>query len=266
MSARYLVRFDDICPEMNWASWVQIEAILDRHGVKPLLAVIPDNQDTSLMVDAPNASFWTAVRAWQDKGWAIGLHGYQHRYATNSPGIVGLNKRSEFAGLTFKHQSIKLDSGLAIFAREQVIADAWIAPGHSFDENTIQILNSRGLNVISDGYFSRTVRHMGALWIPQQLWRFEKKKAGVWTVCYHHNAWTEADLLKFEQDIIEYSPHIVSMKDLLREHIHRISLTDLVTASVYRFKLLGAQFIKNMIQKNRFAHAALVMLLKRLRS
>ena len=266
MSARYLVRFDDICPEMNWVTWAKIEIILRRHDVKPLLAVVPDNRDSSLMVDVPNPSFWKSVREWQAEGWAIGLHGHQHRYSTDSGGIIGLNKRSEFAGLSREHQATKLDLGLAIFAREQVTADAWIAPGHSFDENTVRLLNSRGLRIISDGYFSKVVHYMGASWIPQQLWRFEKKHSGVWTVCYHHNAWTDADILKFEQDISKNRGDIVSMAELMKKNIPRISIFDLTLAYFYRLKILSLQRIKNLIQSNRFAAAVLNALLHRLRS
>src|SRR5260370_42375028 len=48
--------------------------------LKPILAVVPDNQDPMLKVDAPVADFWDRVRQWQARGWTIALHGYQHRY------------------------------------------------------------------------------------------------------------------------------------------------------------------------------------------
>ncbi|HET8715597.1 MAG TPA: DUF2334 domain-containing protein, partial [Holophagaceae bacterium] len=97
--ARYILRFDDICPTMNWEVWEAIEALLDRHGVKPILAVVPDNQDPKLQVDAPRADFWDRVRGWQAKGYTIALHGYQHRYINRNAGIMGLTHQSEFAGL-----------------------------------------------------------------------------------------------------------------------------------------------------------------------
>ena len=48
MSAKYLIRFDDICPTMKWSTWEKVEDILLRSNVKPILAVVPDNQDPSL--------------------------------------------------------------------------------------------------------------------------------------------------------------------------------------------------------------------------
>ena len=71
-SARYLVRFDDICPTMSWSVWEEIEAALIASEVRPLLAVVPANEDRTLMVAPPADDFWARVRGWQARGWAIG--------------------------------------------------------------------------------------------------------------------------------------------------------------------------------------------------
>ena len=46
--ATYLVRFDDICPTMNWEAWEQVENVLVSEGIRPILAVVPDNRDENL--------------------------------------------------------------------------------------------------------------------------------------------------------------------------------------------------------------------------
>ena len=61
---RYILRFDDICPTMNWTLWGDIENILVQRALKPILAVVPDNQDPTLQVDAPVENFWERVREW----------------------------------------------------------------------------------------------------------------------------------------------------------------------------------------------------------
>lgn len=66
-AARYLVRFDDICPAMNWDMWGKIETVLRENGVKPILAVVPDNKDPLLDVGAPVSDFWERVRGWQGR-------------------------------------------------------------------------------------------------------------------------------------------------------------------------------------------------------
>ena len=219
MPVSYLIRFDDICPTMNWKIWAQIEAELNQCAIKPILAVVPDNQDAKLVVDESRKDFWECVRRWQRMDWTIGLHGYQHRYVTQQRGIVGLNARSEFAGLPASEQKDKLRRGLAIFEREGVHADAWIAPAHSFDLTTVQVLHSLSVQVISDGFhvFPYTDAD-GMIWVPQQIWRFAAKPFGVWTVCYHSNSWSGPDLGQFRADLGRYARQIRSMQGVVEQY------------------------------------------------
>ncbi len=199
MSARYLVRFDDIAPGMAWKRWAQIEALLVAHEVRPILAVVPDNVDPELEVEPRIDDFWERVRGWQERGWTIGLHGHRHDYVNTDGGLLGLNPASEFAGLSYKDQQHKIRAGLAIFTEHGVRADAWIAPSHSFDRTTVSVLLEEGVDVISDGFGLRAGRTGdGAVWVPQQLWSFRPRPVGTWTVCLHHNSWSEADLQRFD--------------------------------------------------------------------
>lgn len=213
MAARYIVRFDDICPTMNWRVWSRLQPVLDQHGVKPIMAVVPDNQDEHLVVDPPRNDFWAQVRRWQAAGWTIALHGFQHHYENTEAGLLGLNPFSEFAGLPEPVQRHKLEQALRIFAQHGVRADAWVAPAHSFDAVTVRLLLEHGVKVISDGFYARPVRHLGAAWIPQQLWRFRPAPAGLWTVCYHHNAFDDAAIGRFAADMARYAGRIVGVPD-----------------------------------------------------
>src|SRR4051812_3907072 len=128
MTAKFLVRFDDICPTLNWSVWTRVESILQRQGVKPILAVVPDNRDAHLMVDPPNREFWRRVREWNEQGWTIAVHGHQHAYTTKNGGIVGLNASSEFAGLPYADQRRKIEAALTIFSAQGLRPQVWIAP------------------------------------------------------------------------------------------------------------------------------------------
>jgi len=217
MTAKYILRFDDFCPAMNWVVWEQIESILNKHNIKPIIAVVPDNRDPKLNVASPRENFWEKIREWQAAGWTIAIHGYQHVYSTQNSGLTKINKYSEFAGLSYEEQHDKLEKGLAIFAENHVRADAWIAPAHAFDENTVKALLNLNVNVISDGYYWRAVKRLGALWIPQQLWQFKPMRCGLWTVCLHHNAYSDADLKKFERDVEEYASKIISFDQAIQD-------------------------------------------------
>jgi hypothetical protein len=215
LGARYLIRFDDICPTMNWATWDRIEAVLSELDIRPLVAVVPDNRDAHLVVDSPRPDFWNRVRHWQSLGWCIALHGFEHKYETAHAGLIGINPYSEFAGLPAATQRAKLEAGLRVFADNGVRADAWSAPGHSFDATTVSVLVDLGIKVISDGYFWRPVRFMGATWLPQQMWRLRPMPAGLWTVCFHSNALHPRDIGSVEGPLRVFRPKVVSVQEVL---------------------------------------------------
>ncbi len=232
MESRYLLRFDDICPTMNWTVWEAIERDLVLHKVRPILAVVPDNRDPKLMCDPPVPDFWDRVRQWQKMGYAIALHGYQHLYVNHDPGLMKLTPNSEFTGLSYQEQKTKLKKALAIFAEQGVRADAWVAPSHSFDRTTLQVLAELGLMVISDGLWPWPHLDDDRLfWVPQQLWGFSPKPAGVWTVCCHHNSWTETRIETFGRQLASYAPQMTDLATVTQTYAGRsLTLPDRVSA------------------------------------
>lgn len=221
-NARYLLRFDDICPGMNWTVWREVERVLDSNGVRPLVAIVPDNRDQHLNVAPPRADFWEQARNWQDRGWTIGLHGYRHLYITADSGIIGRNRYSEFAGLDHDSQLTKMRGATAIFARQGLKPEVWVAPAHSFDEVTLQVLAKCGVRRISDGY--SVLPHVdarGLLWIPQQLGRFRRMPAGVWTVCCHINGWTPGDIRQFARDVEQFGERLAGFDEITARYAAR---------------------------------------------
>ncbi len=235
MIGRYLLRFDDFCPTMNWDIWAQVEDILLQFDVKPILSVVPDNQDQTLKVCQAKEKFWDDVRTWQNRGWTIGLHGYQHRYVTQDAGIIGIKGSSEFSGLPYEEQFRKLQLGKQIFERENITPNVWVAPGHSFDETTVKALQALGIRYISDGL--NIYPHLDSAnmtWVPQQFWRFRWMPFGVWTVCHHINAWTTNDITKFRSDIQSFRSAIISFTNVVASHAkHRGSWLDRPYAKLY---------------------------------
>lgn len=220
--SRYLLRFDDICPTMNWDMWEKIERLLVIHDVRPILAVVPDNRDPKLVVGPSVPDFWDRVRRWQGMGYAIALHGYQHVYVNQERGLTGLTPHSEFTGLPYEEQQAKLQRGVAIFSEQQVRVDAFVAPSHSFDRNTLKALAELGVKVVSDGLWPWPhVGDDGMFWVPLQIWRLEPKVAGLWTACYHHNSWTEKRLEGFERDLARFAPRMTDLAAVERNYAGR---------------------------------------------
>ena len=102
MPGRYLIRLDDIAPNMCWEQFTRLLRLFDEYAIKPLVGVIPDNRDQELLQFPKFAGdFWAEVLSWEARGWEISQHGFQHVYATAECGLFGINGLSEFAGLPF---------------------------------------------------------------------------------------------------------------------------------------------------------------------
>ena len=51
MERMIVVRFDDICPTMNYEQFMRADEILREYNIKPLLGVIPKCKDPELQID-----------------------------------------------------------------------------------------------------------------------------------------------------------------------------------------------------------------------
>jgi len=215
MFAKYIIRLDDACPTMKHEKWNRLEALLDRYNIKPIVAVVPNNQDKKLMLDSYNHDFWEKIKNWQEKKWEIALHGFEHKYVTKHKSLVPINDYSEFAGVPLDEQKNKIQEGIKIFNKHNISCRAWIAPAHSFDENTIKALKEESnINIISDGIaFSPYYEH-GMFWIPQQLWKPRKMPFGVWTICYHPDEMREKDFEVLENFLKEEYKKVISIDEL----------------------------------------------------
>ncbi|WP_214073670.1 DUF2334 domain-containing protein [Mucilaginibacter sp. dw_454] len=210
MSASYIIRMDDACPTMS-INWDIIETLLDKYEVKPIVAVIPDNKDQAFLSRPVDPHFWQRVKKWQDKGWLIALHGYDHVYKTTGGGLIPINNKSEFTGLTIEEQREKIKKGWQIFLDNEIPVTTWVAPAHSFDENTLEALRlETSITTVSDGISLLPYRDKGFNWVPQQLWRFKKMPFGIFTICLHPAVMKPKDFDALEKDIIKFKKNIVA--------------------------------------------------------
>jgi peptidoglycan/xylan/chitin deacetylase (PgdA/CDA1 family) len=204
-----------------------MEQLLVEAGVKPILAVVPDNRDPKLMQDPPSPAFWDRMRACQARGWTIALHGYQHTYVNGEPGLLRLNRQSEFAGLAYETQLEKLRQGLAVFAREGLRAEAWVAPSHSFDWATVAALAAAGIRTISDGMgLAPFTDPLGSVWVPQQFASMRPMPFGIWTFCYHLDSFTGSDMATFRTRLRQLRPRMISLKEAVAMGDRRESMGD----------------------------------------
>jgi len=203
MSARYLIRLDDACDTMNRRRWGLLEEVLDRHAIRPIVAVVPDNQDPALVFDSRDKAFWERVRAWQAKGWTVAMHGHTHvMHPTQRPLLVPFYGRSEFAGLELDAQKAKIRAAWRYFLAEGVTPQMWVGPGRSFDVLTLRALREEtSISVVSDGIAFDSYFEHDFHWIPQQMWRLAGRRAGLWTVCLHPNEMSEPAIAALDKII-----------------------------------------------------------------
>jgi predicted deacetylase len=189
MSARYLIRLDDACETMDRRRWDLVEQVLDKHGAKPIVAVIPDNHDRALMFESRDATFWHKVRGWARKDWSVAMHGYTHiMHPTQTKLLLPFYKRSEFAGLELEAQAVKVRAAWTLFLAQGIEPKIWVAPAHCFDLLTLEALRREtSIRVVSDGIAWNTYFEHDFHWIPQQLWNLAERRSGLWTVCLHPN-------------------------------------------------------------------------------
>ena len=249
MPAKYIIRFDDICPTMNWDVWSKIENILLKNKIKPIVAIVPDNIDPKLSITNSNPIFWDRVIYWKRIGWTIGMHGYRHDLSGNNSGFIGLVNKTEFAGFSYDHQLEKLKNGYDIMCSNGVIPDIFVAPAHTFDTNTLKALKTLNINYVSDGFsfFPYVDRH-DVTWIPQQLWRFRNFRFGIWTICYHHNLWDNKQLISFETYLNKYINQITSVDEVLLDFFPRkFSFVDFSFSKFFFFSLKLRKFLRSSL-------------------
>lgn len=204
--AQYIFRLDDITPSMNWGRFWAVLNLLNRHRVKPLLGIVPDNQDPNLNCQKPDPEFWTTMRMLVNKGLVdVAQHGYQHVLHSRR-GTALLNathgttvERSEFTGLSYTEQLARLKKGQAILQENGIYTSFFFAPNHSFDKNTLRALKAAGFTAISDDVSLFPFKSSGLLFIPQQLWTPKKMPTGVFTICLHTNEITPTELRTIRQ-------------------------------------------------------------------
>lgn len=215
--AQYLLRFDDLCPRVSREKWQRFLPLIERYGIRPILGIIPDNQDHKLNLSPPDANFWAEMRMLESAGATIALHGFQHLCYSTGKSILGLHRKSEFAGLSRDTQRNWIQNGLRILREQGLTPTVWIAPRHGFDERTLSVLRGEGVHVLSDGFARMPFVRHGVTWIPQQLWAPVQKQKGLWTICIHPNTVGDKLVAQLDGFLHANSAQFTSVERVLAE-------------------------------------------------
>lgn len=213
------VRMDDITPDMDWNKFERFKEILDKAGIKPLIGVVPCNQDKKLMLMPKKEEFWEIVKGLSSEGWMIAQHGHCHVYTTKKGGLFPLNSYSEFAGLSFNEQVDKLERGKAILEENGIDTDIFMAPAHSYDKNTLKALKECGFTKVTDGFGEVPYVQDGIQFLPisfSQKQAFDRERKGYATIVFHTNMMEEKDFVRYEKLLLENKDMFISYSDYLK--------------------------------------------------
>lgn len=225
MNNKYLIRLDDACPTMDKAKWQRIFDILDSNGVRPMVGIIPHNEDPKQEINAPDEDFWNKAKQWQQKGYAIALHGYNHCYISDK-GLDGLNplwSRSEFAGVSLGIQKQKIQEGLEILSKHGLNPEYFFAPSHTFDRNTLNALKEcTNIRVISDTIATRPYKKGDFVFLPQLGGHCKEMMiSGIWTFCLHPSAMTDANFDALELFLRHHKKEFIGFDELDLSNLKR---------------------------------------------
>lgn len=215
LPTRYLLRLDDACPTWNRDRWEWVLKRTTSYGIKPILGVLPDNQDPDLICGEADADFWPRMRQLAAGGASIALHGYRHLAMHAGGGLLPLHQWTEFAGAPLQLQRAWIRAGLALLRAQNLEPALWIAPRHGQDNNTLRALAEAGISVLSDGLAHVPYRRGGMVWLPQQLWAPKEMGPGLWTFLIHPNTATDPELQALDSFLAAHRQEFVDLSTAL---------------------------------------------------
>jgi len=219
-TTRYLLRLDDLCPTWNRLRWDRVLEMVFAHGVRPILGVVPENEDPDLIRGPVDPEFWPRMRALQADGATIALHGYRHLSEQRGGGLLPLHKWTEFAGTPLEAQRHWIQMGMEKLRSEGLSPKLWIAPRHGLNDATLKALRMENIRVLSDGLAREPFQRGGVLWLPQQLWAPVAKGPGTWTLCLHPNTATDAEVDALEVFLCAHRDEFCSFSEVLELYPH----------------------------------------------
>ena len=218
MVCKYLLRFDDIAPNMNWRLFYKIKELLIKYKIKPILGVIPNNKDKELKkFPVCKSNFFSEIKKLKSLGWTIAMHGYEHVYFENKiKDYLSMRIKSEFVGESFEVQNHKIEKGISILKKNNLNTDIFFAPNHSFDLTTIDCLKMNNFKYIVDGYGFAPFNDRGMIFIPQMFNIPRKYPFGLHTFVFHINEFTDKHYQAFEKFIVDNHEFIIDFNKALK--------------------------------------------------
>lgn len=213
LKRNFVLRLDDIAPNMNWEMMDRVKILFNKYNIKPVIGVIPKNEDKELKsYPKCNFNFWDEIKNLQNQGWEIAMHGYEHVYDKDCKNdYLGHGGDTEFANHPYEVQLNKISLGLKIFNEKNIDIKIFFAPNHTFDFNTIKACKNSGITSIVDGYGISPYHEEDVIFFPQLFYKLVALPFGFQTLQIHLNYYSERDFLKLKRFIEKNSKKIITI-------------------------------------------------------
>ena len=211
----YTFRLDDITPTMNWDKFLRLKDIFDRHGMKPIIGIVPQSTDSKLLIDPPRSDYWEYLKQLEREGWTLAQHGCNHQYITKKKGIFHLEPKSEFAGISFKEQYEKIKRGKDILQKHNIFTNIFFAPSNTYDINTLKALKENGFDIIPSSYTTMPYESHGILFIPGRYAEPVEGK-GLITIYLHTNTIREELYNNIDQFLASHRDSCISYSQMIK--------------------------------------------------
>ena len=214
-----LIRIDDVAENMNWSLMDKCETLFNQYNIKPLLGVIPCNEDKELYTYEKNNDFWNKIRSWQKKGWEISMHGLSHVYdrETKKKDYFNYGGKSEFCGHDYSIQFSRIKKGLKKFEDEKIKISSFFAPNHTYDRNTFVALKKLGIKHIVDGYGLIPYTEHSLNFIPQLFHKEIMLPFGIQSTQIHLNVWNKNNFNLFENFVSKNNNKIINFEKCIEK-------------------------------------------------
>ena len=213
------VRLDDITTDMEYEKFYKMKQILDTYQIKPLIGVVPFNEDKNLMRSPKMEDFAGFLQGLTKEGWVVALHGYEHLYSTSKGGLFPLNHFSEFAGLSFEKQDEMIVKGKEQLASWGIATDIFMAPAHTFDKNTLKALKKNEFTHMTDGFGKQPFVRNGLTFLPIAIKQSDcyKDTEGYTTLVYHTNTMDDTDFERCKKMFDDNRESLISYEEMLKQ-------------------------------------------------
>ena len=217
-----VIRIDDVCPDMDYVKFSRIRDMLLKYRIAPLIGIIPKNEDTSLKEyrdeTAPSDDeIWAELlHLHKQYDWCVALHGFKHKYTSKSSGLLEINEYSEFAGIDYLVQENKIECGLETLQKKGFSVVAFMAPAHSFDKNTLKILEKHNM-ALTDGKGIYPYIMGSKTWavpVPYSVF-WDIIPFGIYSICLHPNTMREKDFSRLERFLKRKATACCNFNDVL---------------------------------------------------